>query len=249
MLAGQETRAVKKRHRAVSSDTAAVEPPSTASYVPPPGGLNSLLEVQVVDLADSVTYDSHDCDDAVKLGLVTLEQLEEIPLVREAARRVRDRSPEISGKILRLAIVHELLDMQVSDVLRHGCRELLAERFTTSDAVRKSTFRISLSTAFAEQKRELERFLYQAVYRHPRLVAVRGEAQRRLRRLFLIYQQDVKLLPPKFQGRIGVVGLERAIGDYLAGMTDRFCDQQYRRYFAESPGTLSRDWPHAEGAE
>lgn len=249
VLAGQETRAVKKRHRAATGDAATAEPPSTVSYVPPPGGLSSLLEVQVVDLADSVTYDSHDCDDAVKLGLVTLEQLEEIPLVREASRRVRDRAPGIAGKILRLAIVHELLDLQVSDVLRHGCRELLAERFTTSDAVRQSSFRISLSPELAEQKRELERFLYQAVYRHPRLVAVRGEAQLRLRRLFLIYQQDPSRMPPKFQGRIGVVGLERAIGDYLAGMTDRFCDQQYRRYFSESPGALSRDWPHAKGAD
>jgi len=248
VLAGQATRADKKRTGRGGQAETALDPPAALSYVPPPGGLNSLLEVQVVDLADSITYDSHDCDDAVKLGLVSLEQLEEVPLVREASDRVRERHAGIGGKYLRLAIVHELLDLQVSDVLRHSCRELLQERFASADAARQSSFRISLSTPLADQKRELERFLYQRVYRHPRLVAVRGEAQLRLRRMFLVYQQDPSLLPVKFQVRAKEVGLELAIGDYLAGMTDRFCDQQYRRRFPEIGTTTSRDWPHVEGA-
>jgi len=248
VLAGQGTRAHKKRIRSSGPEDEMVEPPSAASYVAPPGELNSLLEVQVVDLADSITYDSHDCDDAVKLGLVALEELEAIPLVGEASHRVRQRSPGIGGKYLRLAIVHELLDLQVSDVLRHSCRELLAARFSTSDAARQSSFRIALSAPLAEQKRVLERYLYQRVYRHPRLVTVRGEAQLRLRRMFLVYQQDPSRMPAKFQARANGVGLELAVGDYLAGMTDRFCDQQYRRYFPDSTAAVARDWPQAEGA-
>lgn len=248
VLAGQATRADKKPRAARRAAESAGDPPSSVSYVPPPGEPQPLLEVQVVDLADSITYDAHDCDDAVKLGLVTLDELLEVPLVADAAQRVHERHAGISGNFLRMAIVHELLDMQVSDVLRHSCRDLLAERFPTSDAARQSNYRIALSAPLAKQKRELERFLYQRVYRHPRLVAVRTEAQLRLRRLFHIYQQDPMRLPQKYQNRMAQVGVARTIVDYLAGMTDRFCDRQYRQLAGESEGRPDRDWPQAEGA-
>lgn len=225
------------------------DPPAAITFDSPPDEPGPLLEVQVVDLADSITYDAHDCDDAVKLGLVSLEALLEVPLVGEAARRVLERDGQLTGKLLRAAIVHELLDVQVSDLLRHGCRDLLAERFPTSDAARQSPFRIALSPGLARQKRELERFLYQQVYRHPRLVAVRSEAQLRLQRMFQRYKEDTSLLPPKFQARAQAIGVERAIGDYLAGMTDRFCDQQFRRLSDDRTETGGRDWPRGAVGE
>lgn len=251
VLAGQETRADKNRLARAAEEAGELGSSASVSQVIEtqagrrPRG--PLLEVQVVDLADSITYDAHDCDDAVKLGLVTLHELLDVPLVAEAADRARSRAAQLSGKLLRLAIVHELIDLQVSDVLRHGCHDLLAERFRSADAARESPFRIGLSSQVASRKRELEKFLYARVYRHPRIMAVRQEAQARLRRMYLAYQQDPSKLPAKFQARAAQVGVARAVGDYLAGMTDRFCDQQYRKLFPESEAATSLDWPQREG--
>jgi dGTPase len=194
--------------------------------------LAPLLEVQLVDLADSITYDAHDTDDAVQLGLVTLESLFDLSLIREACERVKDRHPTLEGKMLRLSLVHELIDIQVTDVLRHAGRDLLARGFSSSDEARRSDFRLATSESLWQRKRELESFLYTQVYRHPRLMSVRGEAQTRLRTMFTGYQQHPEWMPATFQQRVGTVGLPRTVGDYLAGMTDRFCDDQFRRLFS-----------------
>ena len=76
--------------------------------------LAPLLEVQVVDVADSITYDAHDADDAVKLGLVTLDALLQVPLVHEAAERIQARHGQLDATMLRQTIVHELIDVQVA---------------------------------------------------------------------------------------------------------------------------------------
>ncbi len=80
-----------------------------------------------------------------------------------------------------------------------------------------------------EQKSALERFLYHRVYRHPDIVRQRSIAQDRLRQLFAILLRTPERLPPRFQDWAESVGIARAVGDYLAGMTDRYCERQYRR--------------------
>ena len=98
------------------------------------------------------------------------------------------------------------------------------------------TVAIEPSAELAEQKVELESFLYDRVYRHPQLIDVRTQAQRRLRVMFDGYLKQFELLPAKYQRREASVGRRRAVGEYLAGMTDRFCESQYRSYFAEQCG-------------
>ena len=193
-----------------------------------------LLEAQVVDVADSMTYDAHDTDDSVKLGLVSLEELAEIPLVRDTIERVRERFGALRGKLLRKAVVHELIDRQVSDVLDTAAAMLAAANFQSADEARRSELRIGPSRRLAEQKEELEAFLFERVYRHPRLIEVRSRAQDRLRRMFAGYCRRPALLPPRFRDRAEAVGIARAVGDYLAGMTDHYCEQQYLRHFASS---------------
>jgi dGTPase len=193
-----------------------------------------LLEVQVVEAADSMTYDAHDTDDAVKLQLVTLEELAHLPLVRESLALVRSRYANLRPDLLRKAVVHQLLDQQVTDVLRSSAAALAAVAEMDAEQLRRSSVRIGISPGLAQQKHELERFLYDQVYRHPRLIAVRHQAQERLKAMFGCYQREPGRLPPRYQQRADEVGLERSIGDYLAGMTDRFCDQQYRQMFGDA---------------
>jgi dGTPase len=195
-------------------------------------GAVPLLEVQVVEAADSITYDTHDLDDAVKLGLLTLDEMQEVSLVRETTHRVLQRFAALQGKILRKVVVHELIDHQVSDLLRTSGRGLAQSDFADARAAQDTGFRIAPSDELAARKSELEAVLYERVYRHPRLTAVRVKAQQRLRAMFDGYVRRADLLPEKFQTHAGTVGLTRSVGDYLAGMTDRFCDEQFQRYFA-----------------
>ncbi|MEX2026368.1 MAG: dNTP triphosphohydrolase [Pirellulaceae bacterium] len=196
------------------------------------GEAGPLLEVQVVEAADSMTYDAHDSDDAVKLGLVTLDELAEIPIIRQAVSSLRQRYGTLSGDMLRKCIVHELLARQVTDVLQTASAVLLGLGQRTADEVRRMPFRIGPSPELAELKRELERFLYDCVYRHPRLIAVRSQAQERIRAMYDSYLTRPDLIPEHHRRRIVTVGIERTAADYIAGMTDRFCDALYERHFA-----------------
>jgi dGTPase len=213
LLEGQQTRAEK------------------AALFAATGGCGPLLEVQVVEAADSMTYDAHDSDDAVKLGLVTLDDLQQTTLVREAVASARLRFANCSADLLRKAVVHELIDRQVTEVLRVSGQRLLEFRGMTCEEVRRLDFRVGPGPELADLKRELERFLYDRVYRHPRLIAMRREAQAKLQQAFQGYLEQPQLLPPHHFRRVERVGAPRAVGDYLAGMTDRFFETTFEQHF------------------
>lgn len=200
------------------------------------GRENRLLEVQMVDTADSTAYDAHDTDDAVKLELVTLDELQENAFVKQCVEQARGHFANLDERMLRKAVVHELIDRQVSDVLRTAANRLETYDFVTSDEARQSDFRLGPSAEMSELKVELESFLYERVYRHPRLIQMRGEAQSRLIIMFNRLVENPSLLPDKFFQRSSIVGLDQAAAEYLAGMTDRYCHQQYQRHFRSDRG-------------
>jgi dGTPase len=218
---------------------------SQATRVDKSAAWTPLLEAQVVDAADSITYAAHDTDDAVKLGLLDLDELTEIPLSARLLRRIDERSPGIPLDLRRKALVHELIDTQVSDLLREALAALVQARFASAAEAYQSGFRIRPSPGIAAEKQELERFLAHHVYRHPRLMVVRGQAQGRLRAMFEFLSADISRLPPKARQRSEQVGKDRAVGEYLAGMTDRFLDLQFNQL---NEGVL-RGWPedHSTG--
>lgn len=188
------------------------------------------LEVQVVDAADSITYNAHDTDDAVKLRLVTLDELAQIPLIAETLEAVRQRPGPWEEERLRKAVVHGLIDRQVGDLLEHTAARLSRVTFASAEQARAAAFSIQQSEKLAAEKRELEAFLYERVYRHPRLMEIRHAAQVRIRIMFEALLKRPELLPARFQQRIEQVGQRRSAAEYLAGMTDRFCDQQYHHF-------------------
>jgi dGTPase len=199
---------------------------------PPP-----LLETQVVDAADSIAYDTHDADDAIELGLVTLDELRELPLVAEAAARVADRYGRLEEAALRRAVIHELVDFQVAELARTSLATLRSlaigsaadARAAFSAAARGPRRVVSHAPAVAAAKRELERFLFERVYRSERVLAVRDPAQQRLAELFRWYVAHPESMPEGFRRRAGECGLFRSVADYLAGMTDRFLETEHAR--------------------
>jgi dGTPase len=191
--------------------------------------LSPLLEVQVVDVADSIAYDAHDADDALELGLLNVDQLLGVPLWHEASERMASRSSALGERQRLRAIVHEIIDWQVSDVLEHSAFQLTDAHIESVQDVRRTNLLITPSSALREKKLKLERFLFDNVYRHPQLLAKRRPAQQKLRELFELFVEKPEKLPKKFQRLAASEGLPRAVGDYLAGMTDRFAFEEHRR--------------------
>ena len=197
-----------------------------------------LLETQAVDAADSIAYDTHDADDAIELGLVTLDELLSLPLVAEAAARAHDRLGALAGHDLRRAVLHELVDLQVADLAaesRATIERLGIDSVTRVRAVfdavdgGRSVRVISHSPTLAAGKKQLEIFLFQRVYRSDRVMAVRAAAQRRLSELFHWYVAHPDELPARFRARAIDCGVPRSTADYIAGMTDRFLEWDHGR--------------------
>ena len=193
-----------------------------------------LLETQVVDAADSIAYDTHDADDAVELGLVTMEELLELPIVAGAAAAVAERQGRLEGPELRHAVLHELVDIQVAELIGLTRARLDAEGIDSQDAVRRwyvgpegrpGRRLVAHSPEVAAGKRELERFLFARVYRSDRVLEVRQPAQRRLTRLFGWYRDHPHEMPAGFRLRAERFGVPRSVGDYIAGMTDRYLER------------------------
>jgi dGTPase len=184
-----------------------------------------MLEIQVVDAADSIAYDSHDVDDALKLGLLEWRQLDGLELVERAKRSVPLDSIEES--LRRPLLVHTLLDLQMGDFLRYSSELLEPVAGLTSQEVCRACIKLQMSPGIEQEKRQLERFLFENVYRHERLVEVRDKAAMRLRQLYKSLAGHPERLPERARHWARSWGNERAVGAYLAGMTDRFCDEQY----------------------
>ena len=196
-------------------------------------GQRPLLEVQLVDAADSTTYDAHDTDDALKLGLVTIEQMSGLAMISESIQFVRQNYTALDEDFMRQAIVHRLIERQVTSLISHCAEQLNDLQFGSYTDAMNSSFLIEHAEELAEQKAELEAFLYQNVYRHPDLVRVRQQAQGRLKEMFQNYCQHPELFPPKYQIRAEEIGISRMAVEYLAGMTDRFCEDAYHEMFGK----------------
>lgn len=194
-------------------------------------GKKPLLEVQLVDAADSTTYDAHDTDDAIKLGLVTIEEMSHLSLIAESLKHVRKNYSSLNPEFLRKAMVHRLIERQVTGLLLHCAGELRRYDFQSVEEALSSDFVIGHESELGEQKKELEKYLYEKVYRHPDLVKVREKAQVKVKEMFQRYCEDPELFPKKYQLRAEKVGVRRMAVEYIAGMTDHFFEETYRKNF------------------
>ncbi len=186
-----------------------------------------LLEVQVVDAADSIAYDTHDADDALELSLLNFEDLLSVPLWQEAAQQVNRRYANLEPEMFRRTIIHHLIETLVSDLVE-STRKRLSSIGNLEDVLSSGQCLVTPSAEVAAKKSDLESFLFENVYRHPTVLAEREIAAESVRALFTHYSRDPALLPNRFQARIEPDGALRATCDYLASMTDRFALNRFR---------------------
>jgi dGTPase len=185
------------------------------------------LEAQLCNLADEVAYNAHDVDDGVRSGLIELEQLLEVDLVREHWRAALAAHPQLQGKRLLFETIRRMLSAQVYDII-DATRAALAEaRPESPDAVRSAEKPLlRFSPDMRARSTALKRFLFANLYRHPQVQATRARAEQVLRDLFAAYVDDTRQLPADFAAR---PDRERACADYIAGMTDRFAIKEHTR--------------------
>ncbi|NOY29000.1 MAG: dNTP triphosphohydrolase [Planctomycetes bacterium] len=182
----------------------------------------ALLEVQVVDAADSIAYDTHDADDALELGLLDLDELLELPLWSDAARRVQREYSALDAEQLRRAVVRQVIDILVTDLVDTTTGQLKAANIESPSAVAGHDRRLVVpSREVFEQKTQLEKFLFQRVYRHPAVLAERSLAGDALREMFQRFSKHPEGLPAKSREQLEQTGVPRVVCDFLSGMTDR----------------------------
>jgi dGTPase len=188
------------------------------------------LEAQVADLADEITYYSHDLDDAVDFEILTAEQLAENEVWKRSQQQVLAHYPDAREPELHKLIVRNIIDIQVQDVVTTSATSITKANPKNSDDVRKeSAPLIRYSDDLRKANAALRKFLYANVYYHPRVAKVNQRACEMLKKVFESYLSDPAQLGAVATRRIEQEGLHRTVCDYVAGMTDRYLMEEYAR--------------------
>lgn len=193
------------------------------------------LEAQVAALSDDIAYNNHDIDDSIRAGLITLDDLRQLPLTGDILAAIDKTHGKIDEKLVRHELVREMISVMIGDlvgVVRDG---LAKDKIETADDVRQLGRALAVFSPEMEAKhREIKAFLYKRVYRHHTVNGSMSKARRIMRDLFELYLGEPEVLPEDWR-LMAMQGEDeekaRIICDYMAGMTDRFAMEEHRRLF------------------
>jgi dGTPase len=201
---------------------------------------NSSLEAQIANLADEITYYSHDLDDGLDSGLLSEKALiRNVRIFAHAAKLVRKQFGKLADESRRYFIIRTIIDMQIRDVVENS--EHLIEKADVQSADEVRLWPKAL-IAYSPERRalnlELRDYLYKNLYYNPVVHQPNLRAVRMLPELFNYFLKHPKEIGESAQKRLKKIGLHRAVCDYIAGMTDRYVMLEYQRIFGETPRIL-----------
>jgi dGTPase len=202
---------------------------------PEPGEFGTTLptlEAQVVEVADAIAYDSHDLDDGILMGILGADELEDLAIFQQAASDFAGTLADLSLSQRTRRIAKLLIDLMVSDAVETSERAVRDSGVASVEDVRAAGDRlIRFSEPLEPKMHELETLLFDRVYRHYRVTRMMTKAKRFIRQIFEAYLSNQNQLPPKYQAQAEREGPHAAISDYIAGMTDRYAQDEYRRLY------------------
>ncbi|MBI4335993.1 MAG: deoxyguanosinetriphosphate triphosphohydrolase [Candidatus Omnitrophica bacterium] len=195
--------------------------------------LKPTLEAQVVDVSDEIAYDNHDIDDGITSGLLKEEGLcKDVPIWSQISNRIKMDHAKLTPQIRKYLIVRSLINMQVTDLIENSLKNLKKNAVKNVADARRSKIRlIAFSAPIVKKRLPLRDYLQKNLYQHYRVVRMSDKAVRFISDLFGLYVSKPEELPPTSHGRIKKDGVHRAVCDYIAGMTDRYALDEYKKLF------------------
>ncbi|NIP73243.1 MAG: deoxyguanosinetriphosphate triphosphohydrolase [Gammaproteobacteria bacterium] len=195
------------------------------------------LEAQLTNLADEIAYNSHDVDDGLRSGLITIDQLSEVDLFRKHYDEVLRTHPGLPQRTATHEVVRRMINEQAVDLINSTEAMLLRHRPSDIDAARQAGVAlVCFGDEMQAQNQELKRFLREHLYRHYRVLRMSAKAARVISTLFQAFLEEPRLLPPEAlasaergERAYGTAGRARAVADYIAGMTDRYALTEHDR--------------------
>ncbi|MEM1380908.1 MAG: deoxyguanosinetriphosphate triphosphohydrolase [Pseudomonadota bacterium] len=193
------------------------------------------LEAQLAALADDIAYNNHDADDGLRAGLFSFEEAMDVPLLGPSLAQARKAWPDEPREVQIAEAVSALIGRMVADVLAETGRRIEDLSPQHADDIRHAErATAAFSDGMTEQLSVLRTFLFERMYRHHKVNAVRSQAKRIVRDLFCLFRDEPEVLPPAWFKRQEGGSLDkrkRVICDYIAGMTDRYAIHEHKRLF------------------
>jgi dGTPase len=194
-------------------------------------GHSPSLEAQLANLADEIAYNAHDIDDGVRSGLLSLEQMLNVPLFQTHALSAQHEYPALQGRRWLAEAIRRMLSAQVYDVIAATQQAIEQSGVRSVDDVRQHKPLLQFSDVMQAQIVELKQFLMRNLYRHPQVMEMTDRARRVVTDLYAAYNAFPHEMPDAVRHSAEVAGISvrRCVADYIAGMTDRFAIREHRR--------------------
>ena len=196
-------------------------------------GSHASAEAQVAAIADDIAYNNHDLEDGLRAGFFTLEEAAALPLCGEALERARHADPGLREDRAAPEMVRRVISAMIRDVAEETERRLAALSPASVEAIRAASQPVvAFGVAMRAANAEMREFLFERMYRHFRVNRATQKSKRVVQVLFQLLHGGPQMLPDEWRARAGEAGSPQAaetVGDYIAGMTDRYALEEYRR--------------------
>ncbi len=190
------------------------------------------LEAQIASVADDIAYDNHDIDDGIRAGLLSIEQITELPFITIRWKEILRRYPDIEPRRLVSELIREQIGVMVNDVIDATRKRIAEHNLESVDDIRNADEAIGgFSSDMVERERALKRFMYHNLYHHPVQNEAAANAKHIIGDLFAAYSVDPSQMPEEWHQDLPLIepGRSRYIADFLAGMTDRYAQNCHRQ--------------------
>jgi dGTPase len=191
-------------------------------------GSSASLEAQITNVADEIAYNAHDLDDGLKSNYINLDKLKKVPLWIDIYKK-NDSKLEEQERIYMA--IRNFIKIEVIDIIETSLNNIKKNKIKTLNDVRSEPTLVKFSDKLEKLNRQLKTFLMENLYQHYKVIKMQEKSKRIIDSLFSIYIKETNQLPPQFHKTIPEFGKERVICDYIAGMTDRFAQNEYERLF------------------